>query len=137
MMCVFLGCRGNANNFESKTQCQETCRRHIRRPSYNQVESDLCQLPAERGPCRAMKPRFFFNSERQKCERFMYGGCKGNANNFESFIECVETCNNPSVQSNKKAKMNLKVSGRLSNLFETHHFHLPYLFFIGIWTRPI
>lgn len=131
-----LGCGGNGNNFQSQRQCQKSCRRHmpktsvIEATSYNLVEEedssrpDFCQLPSERGPCRAIKPRFFFNTVRQKCERFMYGGCKGNSNNFQSFIECVETCNNPSQQTNKKKASKLEehqqdvcsFNGRLFNV---------------------
>ncbi len=36
-----------------------------------------CELPKEVGPCRAAIPSFYFNSSSNKCESFMYGGCKG------------------------------------------------------------
>ncbi len=84
--------------------CQKSCKRHLVRDTdpvtamtnddeleINEVSS-ICDEPLERGPCKAAKPRFFYNSEHQKCERFMYGGCKGNSNNFPTFVECVETC---------------------------------------------
>ena len=44
------------------------------------------------GNCRASIPKFYFNSQSGKCERFLYGGCNGNDNNFPSFRECVTKC---------------------------------------------
>ena len=52
----------------------------------------VCSLPAETGPCRAYIPRYFYNSTSMKCERFIYGGCLGNANNFRSEEECEGCC---------------------------------------------
>nr|P0DMX0.1 RecName: Full=PI-actitoxin-Axm2b; Short=PI-AITX-Axm2b; AltName: Full=AXPI-III [Anthopleura aff. xanthogrammica] len=54
--------------------------------------NDFCYLPAVRGRCRGYFPRYFFSSETGKCERFIYGGCGGNRNNFESAQECGSTC---------------------------------------------
>jgi hypothetical protein len=55
--------------------------------------SDVCSLPAGvTGPCNAAFARWTFNSQSSNCERFTYGGCEGNANNFETFEECVSAC---------------------------------------------
>lgn len=51
-----------------------------------------CALPLETGECRASMPRFGFDPVLGTCRPFTYGGCGGNANNFESFAECVTTC---------------------------------------------
>ena len=53
---------------------------------------DLCSLPVVVGPCRAAFPRWFYNSTSQRCESFTYGGCKGNANRFESKELCESAC---------------------------------------------
>lgn len=37
-------------------------------------------------------PRFFYNSTSGKCEQFIYGGCGGNKNNFESVNDCQLAC---------------------------------------------
>ncbi|GMH46161.1 hypothetical protein BSKO_14129 [Bryopsis sp. KO-2023] len=39
-----------------------------------QSEEDICTLPADPGPCYAIIPNWFFNSQSGKCERFDYGG---------------------------------------------------------------
>ena len=55
-----------------------------------------CSLPKVVGPCKAAFPRWFFNTKTRRCERFIYGGCQGNANNFNSLAECLNTCSKPS-----------------------------------------
>jgi len=43
-------------------------------------------------PCRAFIPRYFYNDTAQQCEMFIYGGCDGNDNNFETAAECRQNC---------------------------------------------
>lgn len=52
----------------------------------------VCHLPAIPGPCRARHQRYFYNHKVGKCQRFTYGGCKGNANRFRSLAECEAKC---------------------------------------------
>ncbi|XP_067000204.2 kappaPI-actitoxin-Avd3c [Anabrus simplex] len=56
------------------------------------VQPELCLLPYDVGPCRAGMPRYYYNAATNICERFTYGGCRGNENNFRTPKECVETC---------------------------------------------
>lgn len=58
----------------------------------NLIFNELCALKDEQGPCKAIKERFFFNVDTGRCELFEYGGCGGNANNFETLDACEETC---------------------------------------------
>jgi hypothetical protein len=59
----------------------------------------LCTLPAETGPCEAAFERFFHNAETGICEPFVYGGCEGNDNNFETFEECEEACGSKALDA--------------------------------------
>ena len=53
-----------------------------------------CSLPKVIGPCRGAMPRYFYSTGSGMCESFLYGGCKGNANNFETSEECTSHCGN-------------------------------------------
>ncbi|XP_074535083.1 amyloid beta precursor like protein 2 isoform X4 [Halichoeres trimaculatus] len=52
----------------------------------------VCTLEAETGPCRASMPRWHFDLNQKKCVRFIYGGCAGNRNNFDSEEYCMAVC---------------------------------------------
>ncbi|XP_053876420.1 tissue factor pathway inhibitor 2 isoform X1 [Malaclemys terrapin pileata] len=53
---------------------------------------EVCLLPPEEGPCRALIPRWYYNRYTQTCQEFTYGGCEGNANNFRSLESCEKSC---------------------------------------------
>ncbi|XP_057204119.1 amyloid-like protein 2 isoform X4 [Triplophysa rosa] len=62
-----------------------------------QEEEAVCSLEAETGPCRASMPRWYFDMQQRKCVRFIYGGCAGNRNNFDSEEYCMAVCNRLTV----------------------------------------
>ncbi|XP_060995178.1 kunitz-type protease inhibitor 2 isoform X2 [Dama dama] len=51
-----------------------------------------CIAKAVTGPCRAAFPRWYFNAEKNSCDNFIYGGCRGNKNNYRSKEECMQQC---------------------------------------------
>ena len=51
-----------------------------------------CFYPCETGPCRAYFIRYYYNWRSGKCEKFVYGGCGGNTNNFKSKWKCRVVC---------------------------------------------
>ncbi len=61
-------------------------------PGGPEGEGEVCSLPPDPGPCDGVCPRWFFNAETGECEMFIWGCCKGNANNFESLEECEAAC---------------------------------------------
>ena len=52
----------------------------------------ICNLPPETGPCNAFFIRYFHDSSDGKCKPFVYGGCGGNQNNFQSLHACQLSC---------------------------------------------
>lgn len=59
----------------------------------------MCQLEKEVGPCRGYYPRWYFDPVTEECQQFVFGGCRGNRNNFETQEECESTCS--SVKGSK------------------------------------
>ena len=37
--------------------------------------SAICDLPKEYGTCKGSFPRYYYDSETNKCIQFFYGGC--------------------------------------------------------------
>ncbi|KHJ40939.1 Kunitz/Bovine pancreatic trypsin inhibitor domain protein [Trichuris suis] len=56
------------------------------------ASSSPCKLPMSFGSGNAQLQRFYFDVSSQKCLMFIYGGIKGNQNNFPSKEACEETC---------------------------------------------
>lgn len=52
----------------------------------------VCWAPAESGPCHDMLERWYFMPEKRRCAPFLFGGCGGNRNNFESEEYCLAVC---------------------------------------------
>jgi len=95
---TFGGCHGNDNRFGKESECRTRCivsaRENATTPSpVAPVQiPDVCKLPSKTGPCRAYKGRFFFDEAAGVCKRFKYGGCRGNANNFNTIEQCQQKC---------------------------------------------
>ncbi len=95
------GCGGNRNNFLLKKTCEDECAEGSDADQLGKVAEEeiltndnreICLLPLSEGLCRAAIPRYYYNREKDRCEQFIYGGCDGNENNFNSFEECESRC---------------------------------------------
>ncbi|XP_067827217.1 amyloid-like protein 2 isoform X2 [Heptranchias perlo] len=76
-----------ADDWEEETSEEDLYKKNI----VDDVKA-VCSQEAMTGPCRAMMPRWYFNNNKKKCVRFIYGGCGGNRNNFESEDYCMAVC---------------------------------------------
>ncbi|XP_035221980.1 papilin-like isoform X2 [Stegodyphus dumicola] len=109
---VYGGCNGNANNFRSENECEQTCFRTAAEPS--KVD---CSASADSGHCYASLIRYFYDQNEGTCKNFTYGGCGGNSNNFYTEEECRENCEATSVC--EQAKM----AGTCTGAFRRYYFN--------------
>lgn len=127
---VYGGCGGNNNNFETQVACETACTgvtgavlsdSHVvsqrsRMSNPEDISADepkvlprmtseefqeKCLAPAKTGPCRASIRRYFYNNG--NCELFIYGGCKGNKNSYETEEACMTTCTVTVIPKNEEA----------------------------------
>uniref|UniRef100_A0A8C9AUT3 Eppin n=1 Tax=Prolemur simus TaxID=1328070 RepID=A0A8C9AUT3_PROSS len=56
------------------------------------VEHDICTMPKKSGPCMALFLRWWYAKENNTCSLFVYGGCLGNDNNFQTKATCLNFC---------------------------------------------
>ncbi|XP_059058317.1 papilin-like [Achroia grisella] len=78
------GCEGNGNRFSTKEECEDIC--------VQPAPKDACKLPQVKGACKGYLLRWYYDSERERCSQFIYGGCLGNNNNFETEELCQTQC---------------------------------------------
>ncbi|KAM3616548.1 uncharacterized protein V6R79_019647 [Siganus canaliculatus] len=65
--------------------------------------AERCGAEPEMGPCRAMFQRWFYNRETGMCQNFIYGGCRGNKNNYDSKESCMAACTASALPSSQKS----------------------------------
>lgn len=53
---------------------------------------EICNLPKVSGPCEGYYPQWYYDKEQTQCLQFIYGGCLGNNNRFETREECMGLC---------------------------------------------
>jgi hypothetical protein len=51
-----------------------------------------CNQKKAIGSCKATLKRYYYNSMMNTCEQFIFKGCGGNDNNFETKRHCEATC---------------------------------------------
>uniref|UniRef100_V5H669 Putative kunitz-type trypsin inhibitor n=1 Tax=Ixodes ricinus TaxID=34613 RepID=V5H669_IXORI len=56
------------------------------------VKARICASPPEGGPCDVTFERWNYNKSTGICSKFLYGGCFGNANNFDTEERCLACC---------------------------------------------
>nr|XP_045011570.1 kunitz-type protease inhibitor 2 [Jaculus jaculus] len=116
---MYGGCEGNDNNYLSKEECLENCagvtgndigglgssggadssvQSVPRRQDSDDLSDEIfnyeeyCIPKAVTGPCRAAFRRWYFDAEKNSCDSFIYGGCRGNKNRYLSQEACMLRC---------------------------------------------
>ncbi|XP_062825428.1 collagen alpha-1(VII) chain [Anolis carolinensis] len=55
-------------------------------------EGNLCALPLEEGDCSKYTLKWYYNQKVSECRPFIYSGCRGNRNRFNSKEDCEVQC---------------------------------------------
>lgn len=76
-----------ASSFQSEFLSEISCLQ-----KFTFLAAELCGLPKDKGPCPGTFIRWFYNATDKVCQEFVYGGCLGNLNRFETKEECSEQC---------------------------------------------
>ncbi|XP_004438291.1 PREDICTED: WAP, Kazal, immunoglobulin, Kunitz and NTR domain-containing protein 1 [Ceratotherium simum simum] len=94
-------CDGGTRGFETYEACQQAC---------TLGPGDACVLPAVQGPCQGWEPRWAYSPLLQQCHPFVYGGCEGNSNSFESRESCEEACPVPRTPPCRACRLRSKLA---------------------------
>ncbi|KAJ8287211.1 hypothetical protein GJAV_G00048940 [Gymnothorax javanicus] len=93
----YKGTGGNENRFDSDRDCMEACSENF--ASVYPSGAEVCGLPQDPGMCMARQLKFFFSTAEGTCRTFLYGGCTGNGNRFDTREECLQMCRGKSGRS--------------------------------------
>lgn len=58
------------------------------------LPADVCNMDKDVGPCDDFGAVWYFEYNSRTCRRFLYGGCDGNGNRFDSREDCESRCLN-------------------------------------------
>lgn len=115
------GCGGNENRFLTEGDCENRCSKTQEEPTAPATQTqapqqqlparteepqtrpteqrpqierqrDHCLLPYKSGNCEEKQRRYYYDSSYGICTQFLYSGCDGNENNFETLAECESLC---------------------------------------------
>ncbi len=77
---LLQGCSGHSHNFKNEFSLSEPVKNPQR-----------CSIKPETGPCKAAFAKYYYNSNTQRCEQFIWGGCEGSVP-FENKTSCHLSC---------------------------------------------
>uniref|UniRef100_H2YTU9 BPTI/Kunitz inhibitor domain-containing protein n=1 Tax=Ciona savignyi TaxID=51511 RepID=H2YTU9_CIOSA len=98
------GCNGNGNNFETLDECNAACSpKPVPLAGSPGQDFGSCMLMPSSGPCKGAHLRYYYDRASMSCQKFVYGGCKGNQNNFESLDACNTACSVKAVPLIRRA----------------------------------
>uniref|UniRef100_A0A6M2E4B7 BPTI/Kunitz inhibitor domain-containing protein n=1 Tax=Amblyomma tuberculatum TaxID=48802 RepID=A0A6M2E4B7_9ACAR len=92
---IYGGCYGNSNRFSREEKCQQICLPGAPRKR-------VCSYPPRKGPCNGRTLSWAYDVVADRCRIFLYGGCKGNANNFKNCTECMQRCSGKRLKDVRK-----------------------------------
>ncbi|XP_036145237.1 papilin isoform X3 [Monomorium pharaonis] len=102
----YSGCQGNKNRFQDKESCERKCKRQMTAvsslevtrppavitPPTGEPKSIICLAPVDSGDCDDSITAYYYDAQHQMCQAFIYTGCGGNANRFQTEEQCERLC---------------------------------------------
>ena len=62
-----------------------------------------CFLGPDPGPCSNLVARYYYSADQGSCQPFIYGGCQGNANRFDTKAACQTACGDQAASGSSTA----------------------------------
>ncbi|CAF0753758.1 unnamed protein product [Didymodactylos carnosus] len=91
-------CGGSSNRFSTEQECQLRCVLKLNESSVNSVcvqpldQGYTCNISSTSTTTASPVSKYYFEPLQQKCISFLFHGCGGNENRFDSEQECKENC---------------------------------------------
>ncbi|XP_046967478.1 BPTI/Kunitz domain-containing protein-like [Vanessa cardui] len=104
---IWLFCFNIFSIFDIKAKIvYNTLKNDLTRATVHQpsVIDKTCLLKPDIGPCRSEIPMYFYKPSDGNCSLFIWGGCQGNGNRFDTNRECMTTCLSQSGQTKRRPK---------------------------------
>ena len=73
--------------------------------------ADICELAPRSGRCDGYVPMWYYNKKQQRCGRFIYTGCGGNGNRFETEDDCMGRCGQVTTEEPIVSGLGIKCMG--------------------------
>uniref|UniRef100_A0A915C9J3 Papilin n=1 Tax=Parascaris univalens TaxID=6257 RepID=A0A915C9J3_PARUN len=109
---TYGGCRGNGNRFDTRKQCEKRC--SPRSQELVAINSErVCTLSFEAGRCRESQQKWYFDNTVGYCRMFVYSGCSGNDNRFDSENECMRACSSLASKHAMDNRASLSLVGQV------------------------
>uniref|UniRef100_A0A8D0E7R9 BPTI/Kunitz inhibitor domain-containing protein n=1 Tax=Salvator merianae TaxID=96440 RepID=A0A8D0E7R9_SALMN len=74
------------------TLCGSVCGSCIVLQLMSEAPENTCGIFCRNGECNKYTLRWYYNQRVSKCRPFIYSGCKGNLNRFDSKEDCEHHC---------------------------------------------
>ncbi|XP_062612883.1 homeobox protein 5-like [Saccostrea cucullata] len=87
----------------------------VRQQQTSQTRNRQCYLPKAEGHCRRYQTAYYFDVTSNECKTFLYSGCYGNANRFNTRTRCEQACLQNQVSSSSTNTNSQKTHSQTSN----------------------